>query len=376
MMGAILPRFHFTIRRGPRRRDPRLPHPFGATDVAFRKTLLAPLVQRLGPMSARAIWAELEATGFATAARWVESQRAEDITLEFKEASPRDGLPSNSDRTKVGKAMSAFANVEGGVLVFGIKVDGRSALPDAASGVSPVTEAARFAAKLSELVRDLTVPPMPGVRVRAFTQPNETDGIVAVYVPHADNGPFRAAGNKGFDDDVKDRYFMRTTRGTDPMPHQLLGAMFGRVPSPRLHLRITVLGRSSQPAPPNGCALSLDVVNLGRGGATAPSVRLRLYSKPLGRVLYTTGYGWADRHATPTPAGQGVNDGFSRRVSSAHVYSEDALQFGGTDTIFGEHEVSVRLDAEGAAPTQGSETIDVSALGQVFWIPRRETDDV
>ena len=66
--------------------------------------------------------------------------------------------------------------------------------------------------------------------------------------------------------DVKDRYYMRLSDRTEPMPHTFLAAMFGRRPPPQLYLAVILrLG-------PYLAAADLWIGNDGRGYADRPAV--------------------------------------------------------------------------------------------------------
>ena len=152
-------------------------------------------------MSAKTIWSDLEAEGFAAAERWVSEPKQDETSyLEFKTTTAKDGVPSRGDRSQAARTISAFGNVDGGVLVFGVQTKSRSANPDAADSLVPVADAQAFATKLASVARDLTTPHVPGPQVRAFLKAGSSEGIVAVYVPPTDVGPCRATG------DIEDRF--------------------------------------------------------------------------------------------------------------------------------------------------------------------------
>lgn len=160
--------------------------------------------------------------------------------------------------------MSGFGNVDGGVLVFGAATttvaSAKAEVLNALKGVSPLDQ---YEERVRVYVKTSTEPPVPGVIVQKVEDPSHKNhGVVIVYIPLTDAGPFRALGPKP---DVENKYFMRTTSDTLIMPHQILGALFGRRPPPQLRVGIE---RRDEIGSTN-----VHVENVGRGAAAGTFVR-------------------------------------------------------------------------------------------------------
>lgn len=148
----------------------------------------------------------------------------------------------------VAKAICGMANAEGGVIVVGLDaqktIDGGD---DRIERLSPIPGLPAFARVVGERVSRFTDPTVPGVRILPLVDPTDSDrGILVIFVPPTDVGPFRTARNltfeasKGKTRDVSERYYLRNGPHTDVVSHALLGMMFGRRPPPALRLLVEV----------------------------------------------------------------------------------------------------------------------------------------
>jgi hypothetical protein len=127
---------------------------------------------------------------------FVNEKRFEDLHLDFKVKS--DGTkaaPSESDRANLSKAMSAFANSDGGLIVWGVKAkQGHDPeIPDVASELVPLRNVDGFHSQLNDLIFRAMVPSVPGIRnIKVTRQANREEGYVVTYVPAGDVPPYRA----------------------------------------------------------------------------------------------------------------------------------------------------------------------------------------
>ena len=88
-----------------------------------------------------------------------------------------------------------MANVEGGVVAFGIRTERKGKRePDRAAELASIADAEQFAASIDEYKAQLTDPAIAGLQIRAITRPASKEGVVLVYVPQSDGGPHR--GNR------------------------------------------------------------------------------------------------------------------------------------------------------------------------------------
>lgn len=170
----------------------------------------------------------------------------EHLFLDFKEV--RNAL----DGEMLGKALSGFANTEGGLLVLG--VDDKTRTP------RPVADARALAERVNELASRMVSPIVPGVVCRPVPASNG-GGFVVVLIPQSDVTPHMAIGH--------DRYYQRSGDSFTPMRHHAVADLFGRRPHPVLELRAVVHRRS------RGVWLHLVLHNHGKGIARFPFVHLQ-----------------------------------------------------------------------------------------------------
>src|SRR5437588_621036 len=118
--------------------------------------------------------------------------QAETEWLDFKGArwnDPKRGtvLLSDGQAKEIwGQALSAFANTQGGVLVFGIDARKNANDVDAAVGFARVKDPGAFASRLRQLHPHATDPPVLGVEVEAWEDPAAAgDGAVLCHVPES-----------------------------------------------------------------------------------------------------------------------------------------------------------------------------------------------
>jgi hypothetical protein len=236
-------------------------------------------------MGAREIFEELKSEGWALVKRWVDEHKEESLYLEFKRARFDSKRLGDRERKALAKALSGFANTDGGVIVFGIesKRDSDSDV-DRAERLGAIANVERFRDQVRDEVRRVCVPEPLRWEVHHVPDPEEPRaGMVAVFVP-ASVGVHRATEAP----DVGERYFLRTSAGTSPIPHALLATMFGRRPAPLLRVRLKRLKPSQ---------VEIIVENIGRG--TAHFVSLRIWLRDdAGKPVHpgaVPGEGWMAR---------------------------------------------------------------------------------
>lgn len=170
------------------------------------------------------LFQRLEENGMAAIEGLFEDRANEDLHLEFK-TSGDHGCGTTlhkDDRENLTRAVSGFANTDGGVVIWGI---GTSREADFASAGSALEECGRFANLLDAAVSGVTIPPVAGVR----SIPIPTSGLkgyVATLIPASTHGPHQHAQKK--------TYHVRLGSKFEPAHHMLLAGMFGRRPQPVL----------------------------------------------------------------------------------------------------------------------------------------------
>jgi hypothetical protein len=209
-----------------------------------------------------------EALDRETVERWISSQRQEDLHLDFKllHQSPE---VTRDDRKNLAKAMSGFANSDGGLIVWGVdcrKTDG----VDCATALVPVKNAPAVLGKLQSHTGDATVPIVDGVLHRLILTEGQ-DGLLATFVPHSDAGPHMAKLGE-------DRYYKRSGDSFYLMEHFDLADMFGRRPHAVLRLSLALTtgavfsgnGRSTE------VQAIIGIENIGRAAARFPFLKVKI----------------------------------------------------------------------------------------------------
>lgn len=112
----------------------------------------------------------------------------EGVSLEYKEKEDsRTAELSRIDRRSIAEAVTAFANSEGGVLVFGLRSEKRQGI-DVASDIRPISDVA-VCRNLIELVVSTNVSPsLPRLTVDAI-EIADGAGIVVCHVPRSELRP-------------------------------------------------------------------------------------------------------------------------------------------------------------------------------------------
>lgn len=189
--------------------------------------------------------------------RLVQEKREEDLYLEFKQKADRsNGDLSDKERRAFSKALSGFANADGGILLFGIETKKSQDAPDRAHALKPIMNAERFRVRLLDSIINATQPAVDGVRIEMITC-TSGEGYVKCLVPASDLVPHRAM--------LADReYWRRTSNGFQRMEHYELEDVFGRRQRPVLRVRVELRPRFPGAAQLDE-VVNFQLLNAGRG---------------------------------------------------------------------------------------------------------------
>jgi hypothetical protein len=182
------------------------------------------------------ITALFESIGGLVGLRQLVADRAkEDIHLELKTKKNRS-VPDldESDAWQFSRALSGFANSDGGVLIWGVETDNE----DRASKLKPIAAVADFEARLKKSLLNSVQPFLDGVRIESVLEDDGSGaGYLKVLIPRSEKAPHRAM--------LADReYFRRSTEGFYRMEHFDLEDAFGRRPHPALVLILELVPRA------------------------------------------------------------------------------------------------------------------------------------
>lgn len=163
-----------------------------------------------------------------------EEKTKESLYLEFKtKADSRHSQLDDDDRKNFSKALSGFANSDGGVLIWGVATDTK----DQAKALKPITEVHAFQSVLKKSLINSTQPVVDDVLLEVIVKDgSDSDGYVKCLIPASDKAPHRAM--------LADReYYKRTTEGFYRLEHFDLEDMFGRRPHPSLDIIVNLRPR-------------------------------------------------------------------------------------------------------------------------------------
>lgn len=212
-----------------------------------------------------------------------QRRREEDLHLEFKSFTEDQGDPfgNSSHKVTLAEALSAFANSDGGVVVWGIAT-GKGKSKSFAERIKPIRLDLAIA-RLKELEGELVSFAINGIDHKPIeSDTQEGFGVVLTYIPPSDRGPHMARSNH------QHCYFTRAGSHTDRMEHFAVADMFGRRQRPDLSIRIhdpktgqdNVIDLSSQEGlPMSPGRLSLKIDNHGRGMARWVMLRMLIPSE-------------------------------------------------------------------------------------------------
>jgi hypothetical protein len=190
--------------------------------------------------------------------RLIQEGREEDIHLEFKQkADARSPAIGERDRSSFSKALSGFANADGGVLIWGVETTKGANEIDRASSLRPIADHGAFRSRLIDSTLNATHPVVDGVVIEAIQSSAGSGGFVKCWIPASDRPPHRGV--------LADReYWRRVVSGYRRMEHYELEDVFGRRSRPILKVRASLKPR------PEGDPheeVHLRMLNEGRGVA-------------------------------------------------------------------------------------------------------------
>jgi hypothetical protein len=200
----------------------------------------------------------------------VETKQEETLHLDFITLDSA-GMTNPADKRNFARIVSAFANSDGGVVVWGVDARRNAEGVDCACGLKEIADLARLMSRLNTLTGEAVTPRVDNVVHKPVRSVGDT-GFAATLVPASDSGPHMAKLGE-------DRYFKRSGSSLYRMEHFDLEDMFGRRMRPRLTLEVELINRT-QRAMPNGITsyrllVLFGILNDGRGIAKSPYLTIR-----------------------------------------------------------------------------------------------------
>ncbi|MFG0253253.1 MAG: helix-turn-helix domain-containing protein [Phycisphaerales bacterium JB038] len=312
------------------------------------------------------VFDELVSGGWSAVERLVAEGREESLHLEFKRKSePNRADLGSEDKRNLAKALSGFANADGGVLVWGMCDDEA----DRADRTEPINEVEAFANRLRSLLPEMVETLPAGIRLSTILKPaGDGSGVAILLVPRSDETPHMAcaAGQR--------TYYRRAERAFLPMHHHEVADLFGRRPRPTLSV---------------DCSFALDLRE--RDGTCFPEVSLEVLLSNAGRAVASHAAvsamhagGWdvrpsGEAFGVQKPAPVGASFRFLAG-SDTKIYPKDRLLIGRINATIAKQveppdlRLAFTAVAEGAAPTEHQVCIpgtSIAALAREFFV--RET---
>lgn len=134
--------------------------------------------------------ADLRERGEGAINRWIAEQRSESLYLDckLKENSATSSLDKNDKRNLV-RSVSAFANSEGGILIWGINARKQGEV-DAMVEKRPIANLRAFRSQVEQTLAETIAPPIPGLDyIEILAEGSSQAGFLAVIVPLSDRRP-------------------------------------------------------------------------------------------------------------------------------------------------------------------------------------------
>ncbi len=217
--------------------------------------------------TAERLFQSIRLQGLDIIREWIAEGYREDLHLDFKrKSSPQLIGLSEDDRRNFSKALSGFANSDGGVIVWGIDA------PGSGSGIREMVaihEPNKFAELLDSMISRLVNPQVDGVENHVILA-EAGRGFVVTLIPRSILAPHRAEASG-----LK-HYYKRYGDSFKPVEHYELEYMFGKRLHPRPHLfwDVEVL-RTHRKTRNARCQLRIGITNLGRAIARFVCLRIR-----------------------------------------------------------------------------------------------------
>jgi hypothetical protein len=179
------------------------------------------------------LFSRIEREGIAFIDSLIADRATEELFLEFKRSSDsgQGNRLHEHDRANLRKAISGFANSEGGVVVWGIDCSKDNKIGDVAQAKVPITNARRYVSWIEGAVSGCSVPPVTGIRSVAI-EIDATTGVVATLIPKSPHAPHQVAG--------EGKYMIRAGSDFVPAPHGVVAGLFGHAPHPVVYPNFTI----------------------------------------------------------------------------------------------------------------------------------------
>jgi len=224
--------------------------------------------------AARILFDEFKSEGESLINRMVEEGRQESLILDFKGAAKDSAPMQEEDRKTLAKAISGFANSDGGLIVWGIDCRSLKDEPDKAREVKPIKNIERWLSDLNQYTHEVVAPQVVGVdhfMIQRKVEP--TSGYAITFVPKVNSQPIMAIAK------MKEQYcyYIRSGASFVKMEHFMVADRYQRRPQAKLELLYCPEVNLSQRPDTRGqyeVRLTLAIKNEGLGLALFPALEI------------------------------------------------------------------------------------------------------
>ena len=193
---------------------------------------------------------------------YVSDGQEETLHLEFKTVT-NSLLTNKEDRRNYAKALSGFANSDGGIVIWGIKTTKTANRPDVACEIVGVGDPRELIGKLRQHSGEFVSPTVDGIEHKIV------GNCVVSIMPRSEATPHMAKAGE-------QRYFKRNGDSFYVMEHFDLEDMFGRRPKAQLQVYLCRVSKDR-------CIVG--ITNSGRATANAPYLAFSV-ARPWARNSY------------------------------------------------------------------------------------------
>ncbi len=178
---------------------------------------------------------DLKLQGFSYIENLIKEQQEENLFLDFKRKCNADApYMDRDDRKNYAKALSAFSNASGGLIIWGVEARSlKEHSPDVAVGVKPISHLRKFVTDLNSLTHSALIPVNNQVQnIPIFVDKRRDIGIAVTYIPESDVYPHRALLGVH-------QYYTRAGDSFIVMEHHLLEESFGKKYKPKMNVKFS-----------------------------------------------------------------------------------------------------------------------------------------
>ncbi len=191
---------------------------------------------------------------------WFDCKQKHDAT---------NGRLDKDDKNNFAKALSGFANMSGGVLIFGLNARKISGI-DMIQSLAPIKGLRVFESELREAESRIVERPIPGLEYsKIYTDESNDTGIIIIYIPEGPSSPYRSLVDRHF--------YARAGDSFIPLNLSQIESLVQKNRKPDLELSISIVGNSSiRIGTDNIFSINFQIENIGKTIAKNVLLELKL----------------------------------------------------------------------------------------------------